>query len=194
MNDQSSSFTDKDNYSDDTLIPSLDDLFWEYMNTHKRYALSQDEYEKEWSIWLRIYLFGNSLAMTKASASHSAGDPSLPLSLAPTQPTKTGHSPLSFFRQPDLHGPRQCTICLREYPRIAGAKGCENRHLRIKPYVCTKRCGNENCTMTFAAEKEWHRHDCPPETKMFHCDSCGKRISKQNRADHIKKYCKGTHP
>ncbi|PVF91883.1 hypothetical protein CPB86DRAFT_269346 [Serendipita vermifera] len=69
-----------------------------------------------------------------------------------------------------------------------------NRHLQIKPYVCTRNCGNEKCTRTFAAAKEWRRHDCPPESKTFRCELCGKSISKQNRADHAKKHCSGTRP
>ncbi|PVF91884.1 hypothetical protein CPB86DRAFT_846246 [Serendipita vermifera] len=100
-------------------FPTFEDIFWERMHASKRYELSQEEYEKEWSTLLKIYLFGDISTINEA------------------------------FESPLTEDPNQCSICLKVYPRIAGAEGCENRHLGKKPYVCTRKCGNKNwCDIT----------------------------------------------
>ncbi|PVG04028.1 hypothetical protein CPB86DRAFT_809931 [Serendipita vermifera] len=129
---------------DDMLFfPTSDDLFWEHMHAHKRYALSQEQYEKEWSAWLRIYLFGDKDSVTKTSEPRLTGDPSLSLS-STFQSANTMAAVPPVFIESKPHDSHQCSICFKEYPRVAGAEGCENRHLQIKPYVCTRRCGNKN--------------------------------------------------
>ncbi|PVF91882.1 hypothetical protein CPB86DRAFT_802481, partial [Serendipita vermifera] len=135
----------EENTIDDTShIPDLDDLFWEYMHARKRYALNPEEYEKEWSAWLRIYLFGDSDAVNKSSKPCPIGGSSLLLGSVSSQPANIEPHSRSLALQFKSRDTCHCSICFKEYPRVAGAQGCKNRHLQIKPYVCTKKCGNEN--------------------------------------------------
>jgi hypothetical protein len=37
-----------------------------------------------------------------------------------------------------------CARCGKLYHRRALAQGCENRHQNLRPFPCTKRCGDQN--------------------------------------------------
>ncbi|CAG8620451.1 5987_t:CDS:2, partial [Acaulospora colombiana] len=128
-------------------IPGLDDLFWEHMYSVERYALSQEEYEAEFSAWLRSYLFSDSITTEIATevpisyVTHAEAEdpPHLPDShlFNPASPpimTNIEHNTKSHL----------CKICSKAFHRVTGAKGCENRHRRVKPYACTKKCGDKN--------------------------------------------------
>jgi hypothetical protein len=128
-------------------IPTLDDLFWEYMYAHNRDALTQEEYEIEWSKWFWSYFVDeNPTMMGTAIPCHPNANASRPLpslDLQHSQLSNLGHSYPSTS-QGDFNKPHQCSFCAKVYPRVASAKGCENRHRHIKPYTCTKKCGDES--------------------------------------------------
>jgi hypothetical protein len=121
------------------------------MHTRKRYALSQEEYEREWSIWFRSYLFGESstseaLMERPTSPLHNADERSPHFS--PTSPQSqspdVGSPTNALTTHYDVAKSYQCTVCFKAYPRMALAEGCKNRHCQAKPYICTKKCGDEN--------------------------------------------------
>jgi hypothetical protein len=48
----------------------------------------------------------------------------------------------------DSNKPHTCSGCGKAFHRKARAEGCENRHRDLRPYTCTKQCGNPNWYVT----------------------------------------------
>ncbi|PVG04079.1 hypothetical protein CPB86DRAFT_200570 [Serendipita vermifera] len=89
---------------------------------------------------------------------------------------------------PDSGYAHPCRICGRRFLRKAGSDRCQNQHLGSRPYMCTGKCGDENCTKTFACRKQLSKHDRPPVDKVSACRFCQRLFSRQNLSRH-EDYC-----
>ncbi|PVG03774.1 hypothetical protein CPB86DRAFT_869195 [Serendipita vermifera] len=125
------------------------------------------------------------LTMTNPVPSPTVLTPStVPSTVSPMMTVGMNQSTYTSFTNTKEH---PCEQCHKLFRRRSLAEACENRHINLQPFHCTRQCGDPNCTKSFSGKKEWYRHDRPLSKKQVPCDVCQVLISRHNRARHEKK-------
>ncbi|PVG04078.1 hypothetical protein CPB86DRAFT_200545 [Serendipita vermifera] len=180
-------------------VSELENYFREYKRALNQSIILDQNYYREFEAFVNAC---NSMGSMSDAETDPSSDPSpssysalvamgpdsspeLSFDAYPMDPNFAGPSTSTLVTtQSSPDKPCQCRICGKWYHRKAGAYGCQNQHLNIKPYLCTKKCGDPNCNKSFASKKQLSKHDRPYLQKVSACRFCQRLNLRQNILRH----------
>jgi hypothetical protein len=192
-------------------VSELESYFREYKRALNQSIVLDDNYYREFEAFVNAC---NSMGSVSDTETDPLSEPSTgyyssaPVAMGPNSSPDPSLEFLEFYYPTDSSSaapststlvtnqsspdkPCQCRICGKWFHRKAGAYGCQNQHLNVRPYLCTKKCGDPNwcvaCSVprvcprsdveslhlhsnkAFASKKQLSKHDRPYMQKVLAC-------------------------